>query len=412
MALSRLSYLAVKKQSDVQTAVKPTNFIRFKEGDVMLKQELIANNPIQNNRWGALNAVPGKITADGSYKLDLDYNECVHWFAAALGNLVTTDVSSGTDASVFLQTITVANSLYGLSIEQGKGNLTDTTNNRQNYQVDRAFGAMVDNFKIAGSDGIISLEVAIKAHGVLQKRNLINDAAAGSSVVIQLDSAEGFVSSDNINTFDSTPQNEIDALSAISIANKTVTIATLTASFTVANKAKIELQPQTPSYSVDPQVAVFQHAKFQFGVDLTAAASASNENCEDWEFSFENDLEERFGSLRQSPSVIAPKQASAKLTFTRYFENVTLRDQYLNLERKAGIITMTNDKIISATDTANKAYKIVLEMSDCRFSSVDMPTGTNELYAISTEAELFYDKTDGRALRMLVTNATASAVYT
>lgn len=412
MASTRLGYLAVKKETTLATAVKPSHFLRFKEGDVMLKQEIIANDPIQNNRWSALNAVPGKITAEGSYKFDLDFNEAVHWLAAGMGTLSSADVSSGTDASVFTHTITVANTLYGLTIEQGKGNLTDTTNNRQNYSVDRAYGAMVNDFKIAGSDGIISLDVGIKAHGILQKRSLIADAAAGSSVVISLDSSEGFVATDNINTYDETPQNETDAIASMSLPNATITIATLSASFTVANKAKVELQPQTPSYSVAAKVASFFHAKFQFSTDLTAAASATEENCEDWEFSYMNDLEERYGSLRASPSVIAPKAASAKFQFTRYFENVALRDQYLNQTRRAGIITITNNEIVSATDTGDLPYKFVIEMSDCRFTSHEMPTGTNELYAISVEAELFYDTTDGRALRMLVTNASAGTVYT
>lgn len=412
MASTRLSYLAVKKETTLATAVKPTNFIRYKEGDVKLNQENIVNNPIQNNRWGALNIVPGKITAEGSYKFDLDFNECVHWLAAGLGTLSSSDISSGTDGSVYEHTITVANTLYGLSIEQGKGDLTDTSNNRQNYQVDRAFGVLVNDFKISGSDGIISLDVALKAHGILQKRNLIADVASGSNKVLSLDSAEWLTTSDTVNIYDETPQNETDAVAAISLTNKTITIATLGNSYTVANKAKVELVPQSPSYGTTAKVASFAHAQFQFGEDLTAAASASVENCEEWEYSHMNDLEERFGSLRQSPSVIAPKQASGKFTFTRYFQDVTLRDRYLNQERRAGIITITNNEIVSATDSNDAVYKIIIEMSDLRFTAYDMPTGTNELYAASVEADLFYDSSDGRAVRIKVTNAKAGSIYT
>ncbi len=59
------------------------------------------------------------------------------------------DISSLTDASVFRHTINMANTLPGMTIEQGKGNLSDTSSNRQKYQVDRAFGAMVDSFVLA-----------------------------------------------------------------------------------------------------------------------------------------------------------------------------------------------------------------------------------------------------------------------
>lgn len=411
MASTRLGYLAVKKETTLATAVKPTNFIRFKDGDVLLKQEIIANNPIQNNRWNALNAVQGKVTAEGTYNFDLDFNESVHFFSVALGSISSADVGSVTDASVFTHTITVANTLPGLTIEQGKGDLTDTSNNRQNYQVDRAFGVLVDSFTISGSDGILNLEVGVKAHGILQKANLISNAAAGSSVAINLDTAEGFVATDTVNIYDTTPQSESKALSAVSIANKTVTVATLSNSYTVAKNAKVELVPQTPTYAIPAKVASFIHARFQFGTDLTTAASAALENIEDWEFSFQNNLEERFGSLRSSPSVIAPKGAKATLKYTKYFTDVQDRDRYLNQTKRAGIITITNNEIVSATDTGSKKYTVKIEMSDVRFTSYEMPTGTDELFAASVEAECYYDSTDGRAIRMLVTNKNAGTVY-
>jgi hypothetical protein len=91
-----------------------------------------------------------------------------------------------------------------------------------------------------------------------------------------------------VNIYDATPQNETKTPSAVSLPNKTITIATLANSYTVANGAKVELVPQTPSYGTAAKVASFIHAKFQFGADLTAAASASLENIEDWEFAYEN----------------------------------------------------------------------------------------------------------------------------
>lgn len=413
MASTRLGYLAVKRQASANTAVKPTNFIRFKDGDIKFEQEIIANNPIQNNRWGALNAVKGKVNTSGTYNFDLDVNECVHWLSAALGTMNTSDISSETDASVYKHTITVANALPYLSVEQGKGNLTDTSNNRQNYTVERAFGVMVDELKLSGQDGIINMEVAVKAHGLFQKANLIKDAAAGSSVALYLDRVEGLVTTvDTVNIFDLTPQSESDAISALSTSAKTITIATLGASYTVADRAKVELLPQSPSYSVLAHVFSFIHASFRFGEDLTAAASASEENIEDWELTFMNNLEERYGSLRSSPSVIAPKSAKATLKYSKYFENVTDRDRYLDQIKRACILTITDDQIVSATDTGNALYSVVIKMSDVRFTTHDMPTGTDELYAISVEAECYYDATDGAAVSIEVINGQAGTVYT
>ena len=85
MASTRLGYLAVKKETTRGTVVKPTNFIRFKDGSISYDQEIIENNPIQNVRWNALNAVPGKIATDGSYSLDADMRDIGYFLMAGLG---------------------------------------------------------------------------------------------------------------------------------------------------------------------------------------------------------------------------------------------------------------------------------------------------------------------------------------
>lgn len=412
MASTRLGYLAVKREATVADAVTPDKFLRFKDGDVSYNQEIIANNPIQNMRWNAIQAVPGQVTTEGTYNVDLDANEGVHWLAACIGSVSSSDISSAGDSSVFKHTITLANSLPSLTLEQGKGNLNDTSNNRQNYQVDRAYGVLIDSISMSGENSIINMEVSLKAHGVFQKSNLVSDASSGSSVAIDVNSVEGLTTSDTINIYDTTPQNETQDISSIDTVNKTVTVSTLSNSYTVSNDGKIELVPQTPSYGTDPQVLSFTHASFQFGSDLTDAGSNNEENIENWSLEFSNNLEERFGSLRSSPSVIAPKGANATLSYTKYFENVEDRDRYLDQTKKAGILTITNNKVVSGTDTNQAKYTVKVLMSDVRFTSYNMPTGTDELYAAEIEAQCFYDSTDGRAIQLEVTNEKTGTEYT
>ena len=413
MASSRQSYLMVGRESTVATAVTPTHPLRYKDGDILYNLEVIANNPIQGVRWNPINAVDGKVTTDGTYNTDLDYNEGVHFIAAGLGTLVSADISSGTDGSVYSHTINTANALPSLTIEQGKGNLDDTSNNLQNYEVSRAYGVLVDKFTLEGSDNILSMAVDLKAHGVFNKADLITDAAAGASVDIELDSVEGLTTNDTVNIYDTTPQNETDAIASISASpTNTIQIATLGNTYTVANNAKVELVPQTPSYSTLAKVASFTHCSFQFGDTAIAAAAAPEENIEEWSFEYENQLEERFGSLRNSPSVIAPKGAMATLSFTKYFENVTDRDRYLNLEPKYGILTVTNNEIVSGTDTNQAKYEMKITMNKVIFETYEMPTGTDDLYAASVTAKCFYNETDGKALEIVFQNAKAGTEYT
>lgn len=415
MASTRQGYLAVKRQTITtpETAVVPTHFLRFKEGDIEKKVENIINDPLQNNVWKALNTVQGKVTCEGSFKFDVDANECVHVLANTLGGLSSADVSSGTDASVYTHTITTATALPCLSVEQAKGDITDTANNRLNYRVMRAYGTYMDSFTLRGSDGLLELETAVQATGAFDVARMLNNEAAGSSVVIELDQVEGLVSTtDTVNMYDETPQNEVDAIASLSAANKTITIATLSASFTVANRARVMLEPLTPSYGTAAQVMTNAMVNFKFGATLSAAASATEENVENWEIQYMNNLEARYGTSRASAGVIAPKARSCKLKFTKYFQSRLDADRYLMNTRRACEITITNGSIVSATDTANLKYTIQIKLSDLRFTNHEMPTGTDELYAYDIEAEAFYDTSDARAIQILVTNAKAGTEYT
>lgn len=410
--MTRLWYLAVKRESTVATAVKPTKFLRFKDGDLKYTQEVIENNPIQNNRHNALNAVPWKITTDWTYNFDLDYTEWVHRIALALWWLATSDIWS-TPSQVYRHTITAANTLPSLSVEQLKGDWTDTSWDRQKYEVTRWYGVLVDSFKLSASDSIVNLEVNLKAHGVFTSAFLINDVAAWSNKDLYLNTVEWLVAtSDTVNIYDATPQSESDAIASISTTAKSIQIATLWNSYTVANKAKVELVPQTPSYWTAAQVATFTQAKFQFASILANCSAAAEVNVEDREFEYMNNLEERFWSLRSSPSVIAPKWSKATLKFTKYFETIADRDLFLQTTKTACLLTLTNDKKIGAADTNLFKYQMQIELNDLRFTAYDMPTWTDELYAVTVEASAFYDDSDAQAVRILFQNAKAWTEYT
>ena len=75
MASTRIGYLSLKKQADRLTPTTPSNFIRYKEGDIKFDKEVIANNPIQNQRHNPITAVPGKISTDSEFKFDADARE-------------------------------------------------------------------------------------------------------------------------------------------------------------------------------------------------------------------------------------------------------------------------------------------------------------------------------------------------
>ena len=417
MALTKLGYLAVKRETTQSTAVVPTHFVRFNEGDMVLKRTVQKNDPIQNNRAAALYPVRGKDTVSGGYKFDLEANECVHWLAAALGSLTSTDVSSATDASVYSHSIKPANSLPYLSIEQGKGNLTDTTNNYRNFQVERSFGCVADSFTISGKDAGIEMDVKLKAMGQFKRGLLTQPATAGSSVKLYLDSVDGLVTTtDTLVIYDTTPQNENKAIASITAADPSVTIATLANSYAITKGAVVALMPQTPSYSIAPQYFSFGQVKAQLGATLTAAASAAAANLENWEVSFDNKSKEMYGTSVTTghfgPNVLQPTAFEVKGKYTHYFTDVADRDAFLGLVQQALILTIDNGIVVSATDTGLKHYSVAIKLPNLIITTRDMPTGKDDLYAVKVDYEGYYDSSNAESINVIVQNAMVGTTYT
>lgn len=410
MSNARQGWLTLVRETTPGTAVKPTKTIPYKDGDFVPKIDIKANNPIKANRWNALNVTQGKIAVDGSHNFDYDPNFSPFFLGGLLGVHAVATVSS--DTTAFKHTLTLAQcDIPAFTIEQMKGGVCASDTNRQGYQVNRAFGVYMDMIELSASDDIVNMSVKSKALGLFDTALLTADVTAGAAKVVSLTAVEGIVATDVLNFWKSTPSSEQGTVSSVSVAAKTVTIATLANPYTVALGSKVELVPVAASFPDDDVVFSFFHCQFQEGVDLTAAASAPLSNYEDWSIELSNALEERYGSLRQSASVIAPKGASGKIKFTKYFTDVTKRDQWRNLKPNALILTMTNGQRISATDTNATKYSTVIKCPRVVITSYEMPTGTDELYAESIEAEIFYDKTAGYAIQIEVTNSKANTYY-
>jgi hypothetical protein len=265
---------------------------------------------------------------------------------------------------------------------------------------------MVDTFEMSGSDGIIEFKANVKAHGEFMKKNLTATAAVVTPSAIPVTDNEGLVVGDSVlvsETTGVTPSIETTTLTAVNVNGVEIS-ANLAASKDIAQLPKVELVPQTPSYSAGQNLFSFVHAKFQFSDTVANARLAAKENIENWTLSYSNQLEERYGSKRATPSVIAEKGASSMLKYTKYFESRIDRDRYLDQTRQAGVLTLTLAKNIGASSTP---YKMEVAISDARFTGYKMDTGADDVYVAEMEAEIFYDSTDGKAIEIALWNELA-----
>lgn len=397
MASSRNGYLALKKEATRGTVVKPTNFLRYKGGGINFDQEIIANNPIQNVRHNAINAVKGKVTTDGEYTVDFDLREIGYWLYGVMGGVAVVNA-----APLYTHTFSQAKKLPSFSVEQCKGDPTDTE-----QEVSRSWGVMFDSLELSASDNIIEGKVGVKAYGIFLKTNAKANIAIGAPSSIDVDATAGLVATDAIKVVETKGGLATESTTVTAITDTDTLTATIVGAHALSTTApKIELAAQSPSFSVAPLTASFANVKFQFGDDLTLAASGVSENIENWTFSYENGLEERYGSNSNSPSRIAEKGTKATLKFSQMFETKTLRDNYLDKARKACIMTITIDDIITGTTKFSATFKF----NDLRFTSSKMDTGSDEVFVVELESEVFYNQTDGKALEVVL--ATSVADYT
>jgi hypothetical protein len=417
MAYTKKGYMAVIAETTAGTAVKPTHFLRFPEGNIKAEQTIIKNMSIQNNRHNSLNYFPGKINTDVSMTFEYDYTDSVYWLYGVLGGLTSADISSDTDTTVYSHTMVISDTSPSFTLEQAWGATDSATTDKQEYQVDRLFGAYVDSVEISASDETTKITANFKALGSFDQANLIADAGAGATVALQLDSVGGLVAADTVRVYDETPQSEADAIAAVSTSAKTITIATLGNSYTIANNARVTLEPQTATYNTF-RPCMFHHWTFKTGSDVSAADSASAINRFDWTLSIMNNGETYYGTNvltgyhGRGPALYAKKGFDATLKFRKYF--TTKDDQNLFLESlgKAIVLEAINNEIVSDTDTNDRKYGLRFEISEAVITKMDRSSGSDDVIMLDIEMDCKYNSSDARAIRAIAYNGSAGTVYT
>lgn len=391
MASSRTGFMAIKKEANRAEAVKPTNFMPYKGGGIEYKQEVIENNPIKGVRWNALQAKKGKVQTDGKYEFDLDTYFIGYALYGVLGNYSVTDLTGA-----YKHTFNTANSLPTFSIEEVKGNPEGV-----DREVCRAFGVMFDSLEMGASDGVASANANVVAHGVFLKADVTVDVTAGSgeTITVRSSESEGILTGDLLEIVDDSNGTQED-ITATTIAASVITADTANG-YTATDNVKVQLRPQTPAFDCRDTVLTFSDFNFKFGADLPGAEAAAEENVENWTISLQNNLESRYGSLRKSPSVIAPKGAGGMFKYQKYFENVADRDRYLDQDRQACIGTGDMEIAIGST---SYTYKIEIRMNDLRYTNRTLNVGNDELLVTELEASLFYSCPDGKAIEINVWN--------
>lgn len=305
----------------------------------------------------------------------------------------------------YKHTFGIANKLPSFSIEQAKGDITGT-----DVSVQRSFGTLFDSVEMSGADGIIEVKSKVKSLGAFVASYLKATGAVGSPTAMSVKQAEGVVVGDSIRVSETTgasPSTEVTTITAVSTTNKTIS-ANLTASKDLAQNPLIELMPQTPNFDDEKSRPTFSFtgAEFRIGDTVTNAKLTDSLGLEDWNVSFENGVEARFGSKRATPTSLSEKGTSMKIKWKRMFETNEDRNRYIGVKETALVFSLVHDKTIS---TSGLPFKIEYELPRVFYTGVEMPTGVDDVFVVSCEAEVYYDSTLGDALTVNVWNDIADA---
>lgn len=186
---SKYWYMTIGAQTSPTVTAQTTKPIARVDGDIMKTTEIVKNASIQNIYNNASTVVDGNTTIEWSINEELSPIDSVRALWGVLGSLVSTDVSSALDLSVFRHVITHgACGMPPFSIESKvgwcAGGNSDPTG--QTFMVSRAFGCHYDKMEISIEEGILKSSYDIKAYwafdvAFLRTNESVEQASVGVS---------------------------------------------------------------------------------------------------------------------------------------------------------------------------------------------------------------------------------------
>lgn len=387
-----------------------TPFMRI-DGDIMKNTDKVQNTSIQNIRNNASTLVEWSETTEGTLNMELSAIDVVFFLLATLWKLTTTDVSSGTDGTVFEHVIEEENcDLPTMSVEIKKGGCTSWSADPsgQSTMVTRWYGCMMNTFTLNIEEWILTCNAEINAYGAFDVAQLIADPT-WTTYKFKKWQIRGLVVGDICRLYESNTETfEEVTISAIDYTADTVTFTAVTSVlFTVANDTKLELVQKTVNYD-SPQLFGFQNARVRIADTLANAATAEPTAVKTLNLNLWNNLQV---DTQTEYNTVKETWSDYTVDMTLLYENNKIRDARRNNTQQAMIIEIDNAKIISATDTNNETFSIRFEINKFEYQTFEAPTATGALIEESVVWLILYDDVAEKSITAKVYNDKANNYY-
>lgn len=192
-------------------------------------------------------------------------------------------------------------------------------------------------------------------------------------------------------------------------ANDTLGFASVTSTaFTVANETKVELIQQTVSYN-EPVLFGFKNVKVRVGDDISQAETNDAYDLSTMTLTLANNIETKFGTEYNTNK---ETWGDYTMDISLLFRDLEIRDLFRWRSEQAMIIEIDNGQIVSATDTNNQTYTILIKVYRFVYETREAPTASGGLVEENATGLILHDYNEGKSIDIEVYNNKAGTYYT
>lgn len=148
----------------------------------------------------------------------------------------------------------------------------------------------------------------------------------------------------------------------------------------------------------------FNNYKVQLGGNLISASAAAATPVTDFSVTIENNAEIIWESGSPTPSRVTWKALHVAGSFVNYFESVTERNNYYNLNKQSLIMTASGIALPSSTVESLK-----INLAKLAYTDVEITTGSDAFFAVKTTFEAEVDPIQGKQFDVILRNYRSTA---
>lgn len=332
---SNYGYLALKKETTVNTAVVPDNYLRLISENLTANFNNVEINEIASDRDRRQRTIEGRVEVSGEIEFYVEPKMVGHFLTSVFGDPTTQTLTAGT---AFRHTFSV----------DDPESLTIDVQPADAPHVHRFVGCYITGLTLTQEENAVKATASVTAHKAFINARVLADVSSGTTLT--MDQTAGLTTSDTIIV--AQKENGFTSIAEFTIASidsETQITTGSTIAVTIDQNDLVMIKRSTPSYDMrDP-------FNFNGGTQIYAGDDVDNtsQECkEDLEIEVMNEVEARYCSGLEKedrfPSDILVKGFMANATLTKYYDNQSYIDK-ARANAEFGLrVLMQHDTVLEA----------------------------------------------------------------